>query len=126
MTRFAWTLAVVAIGCSNKLSGSLDINGNTFTPTSCENLQRIGQRGVELHDDAYKKIRIVERPDGSADVYWFASSGKGTKIADCATLTVRDQNSTVNKVKNIMGTAKLDCSKGDDEIKGNVTFENCH
>jgi len=29
-------------------------------------------------------------------------------------------------VKNVMGRAKLDCSKDDDALSGSVTFENCH
>ncbi len=120
-------LAVALLGCSNKLTGSLDVGGKTFTPTSCSNMQRIGQSGVELSDEGGRRVRIIERADGGADVFWFtSSSGKGTKFGDCATLTIRPQNSSVNKVTNVMGKAKVDCHKGDDEVSGTVTFENCH
>lgn len=128
MTRRLIVLLFVTVcGCSNKLTGSLEINGKSFTPTACENLVRIGQRGVELRDESSRKVRLIERPDGGADVYWFPSgSGKGTKYADCATLTLETQSSKINNVKNIKGKAKLDCSKDDDGLSGSVTFENCH
>jgi len=61
---------ITLCGCSNKLSGSLEINGKSFTPTACENLVRIGQRGVELRGESSRKVRLIERPDGGADVYW--------------------------------------------------------
>ena len=120
-------LPIVAFGCSNELSGSISLSEGKFVPTSCQNLVRIGQRGVELEDDKSRRVRLIELPDGSADAIWFeGSSGKGKKFSDCVTLSVRDQKSTVNKVKNVMGEAELDCQKGDDELSGKVTFENCH
>lgn len=120
-------LPIVAFGCSNKLSGSISLSEGKFVPTSCQNMARIGQRGVELADDESRRLRLIELPDGSADAYWFeGSSGKGKKLSDCVTLSVQDQKSTVNKVRNVMGKAELDCHRGDDELTGTVTFENCH
>ncbi len=120
-------LPVVAFGCSTKLSGSISLSEGKFVPTSCQSMARIGQRGVELEDDKGRRVRLIELPDGSADAFWFeGSSGKGKKFGDCVTLSVKDQNSTVNKVKNVMGKAELDCHKGDNELTGTVTFENCH
>lgn len=120
-------LAVLVLGCTNKLTGSVEVDGKTFKPTACYNMQRIGQSGVELEDDSSHRIRVIERPDGGADVFYFtSSSGKGQKFGDCATLTLKGQNSTVNKVKNVMGKVKFDCHKDDEEISGSVTFENCH
>lgn len=127
MVRWFPFVCVLLAGCSNKLSGSLEHGGEAFTPTSCENLARVSQRGVELIDARNHRVRIVERVDGSADAYWFEEAGgKGTKFSDCATLTIKDQSSTVNKMRNVMGKAKLDCRKGDNELTGTVTFENCH
>jgi hypothetical protein len=119
--------AIIALGCSNKISGSLEVKGKTFKPTGCNNLARMSLRGVELEDEGYRRVRVVERADGGADVYWMGTSTeKGEKFKDCATLSLKNQNSSVNKVTNVMGSVKLDCHKDDEEITGSVTFENCH
>lgn len=125
--RFLLLAGVLVVGCSNKLTGELTYKGKSFVPIRCSNMQRIGQRGVELEDASYRRVRIIERPDGGADAYWFSdSSGKGIKFGDCAKLTLNEQNSSVNKVHNVMGKVKLECEKSDDELTGTVTFENCH
>lgn len=120
----AITLTLSA-GCSNKLSGSLDVDGETFRPTSCKSLARMGRTGVEVEAADGERFRFAERADGAGEVFHFARGEKvGKLLGACAELHVEAQSSSVNKVTNVMGKAVVDCE--DHSVTGTVTFENCH
>jgi hypothetical protein len=119
-----WLTLVLVLGaCSNKLSGEVTVDGSPFKLDSCRSGQVYNFAGVELVAEDGRKLRLVMQPDGSADAYVFASgSATGDKVGSCGPVTVGQQNSTINNVRNVEGEARLDCAR----IKGNVKFENCH
>lgn len=126
MRRLLFALFFASLaGCTNKLEGSLDVDGTKFRPTSCRSLGPMGAMGVELEADDGRRFRFAERTDGTSDALFFAAGKKkGTRLGDCVNLTVAKQNSTVNKVTNVEGKVVADCT--DPEVKGTVTFQNCH
>ncbi|MBL8720096.1 MAG: hypothetical protein JNL79_29185 [Myxococcales bacterium] len=118
-------LVLPLAGCVAKLEGSIDLDGKTFRATSCRSLAPMGFQGVELEAADGARLRVVERADGDAEVFYFAASkNKGKKYGACATMKIQKQNSSVNKVTNVEGRVKLDCPDAD--AKGEIKFENCH
>jgi hypothetical protein len=122
------SLVLAAVGCSNKLSGSVTVNGEPFAIESCRNGVIHGFRGVELVDKTGMRLRVAALPSGEARVFVIpAGANVGKELAGaCGELVIEDQNSTINDVKNVKGTATLACALDGFEIKGKVTFENCH
>lgn len=132
--RRPWLIPTVLIAlwgscfCSNKLSGSVDVNGEKVTFGSCRNGAVYGFRGVELSGSNGMRLRLGLLPTGAAGVIVMPKGenvGKDLGI-ECGTLNLSDQNSTVNDVKNVQGKAILDCEGQGYKIKGEVSFENCH
>ncbi len=114
--------------CSNKLSGNVEVNGEKVGFNSCRNGLVYGFRGVELSGSNGMKLRLGHSPTGEMGVIVFAkgeSVGKELRVP-CGSLSLSDQNSTVNDVKNIQGKAVLDCTAEGYTLKGEVSFENCH
>jgi len=133
--RRSWFVMVVAAAavfpscfCSNKLSGSIQLNGETLSFSSCRNGQVHGFRGVELSAKNGVRLRIGVLPTGAAGVIVMpedAEVGVDLGVA-CGSLSLSDQNSTVNDVRNVEGKAVLDCEAQGYKVKGQVTFANCH
>ncbi|MBI5513202.1 MAG: hypothetical protein HY909_05500 [Deltaproteobacteria bacterium] len=123
-------LAGVALGgCRAKLTGQLTLNGATFTPTSCRSGAVFGFVGVDLINDAGAKLRLVALPDGQADALYFApGAATGIHLGPCGPLTVQRQNSRINSVYNVEGSAALQCAAagGTPAVAGSVQFANCH
>lgn len=120
-------VAVLWIGCSNKLSSDLDINGEKVKLTSCRNGMVYGFRGVELTAENGTRLRIAATPTGEADVVVMPSgSAKGDRLGNCGTFEIADQNSEVNDVKNVEGRATFDCKSTGFTVKGSSSFGNCH
>ena len=53
---------------------------------------------------------------------WYSAALMG----ECGSFKLEHQNSTVNDVKNVAGSAELDCKADGHSVKGKVSFENCH
>lgn len=122
----ALTMTTV-LGCSNELSGQLEVDGTPFVLDSCRSGQVRGFVGVELVATDGRRLAVVQTPTGSADVAVLPAGGDtGTRVPDCGAFTVADQHSTINDVKNVEGHAKLSCSANGHTVTGNVTFANCH
>lgn len=114
--------------CSNKLSGTVEINGEKVGWSSCRNGAVYGFRGVEVSGSNGMRLRLGLTPTGEMGVIVFdkgATVGKELGIV-CGSLTVNDQSSTVNDVKNVSGKAVLDCEAQGYKLKGDINFENCH
>jgi len=120
--------AVIAgFGCTNKLGGDLRVDGDKVSLSSCRNGVVYGYTGVELTTKSGVRIRIAASLTGEAEVVVVgAGATVGTELGRCGSLTVSDQNSTINDVKNVEGKATLDCSADGATIQGTVSFENCH
>ncbi|MBK7400069.1 MAG: hypothetical protein IPJ34_28410 [Myxococcales bacterium] len=124
-SRALLLLVLPLAGCTAKLEGSIDLDGKTFRAPSCRSLTPMGYTGVELEAADGARLRVVERADGDAEVFYFAASkNKGKSYGACATMKIQKQNSSVNKVTNVEGRVKLDCPDAD--AKGEIKFENCH
>lgn len=114
-------------GCKAKLGGDLTVDGKPFTLDSCRSGQAFGFSGVDLLDPDGKKLRLVVNPNGTGAAIVFPPGATvGEEVGPCGPLTVTAQNSTINSIKNVEGSATLDCTRGAHAIKGSVTFENCH
>jgi hypothetical protein len=130
--RHPWLIVTVVVAvcgaCSNKLGGSVEVNGEKVTFGSCRSGAVYGFRGVELSGSNGMRLRLGLIPTGAAGVIVMpkgADVGKDLGVA-CGTLTLSDQNSTVNGVKNVEGKAVLDCEAEGFKLKGEVSFKNCH
>lgn len=127
MRSLAILLLLLAAACSNKLGGEVEVNGEKQSLSSCRNGVVYGFRGVEVSMRSGMRLRIAATQTGEARlVYMPSGSSTGTDIGTCGTLSISDQNSTINDVKNVEGKAALDCATDGFSIKGELSFENCH
>jgi len=121
------SIASLAGGCSNKLSGAVEINGESYELASCRSGAVYGFRGVELTTKGGHRVRIAATQTGEG----FAAvmppgAATGTEVGTCGPFSVEDQNSTINDVKNVEGTATLACEGGGFKLEGEIAFANCH
>jgi hypothetical protein len=121
-------IVALVVSCSNKLSGSVEINGEKLQVESCRNGVVHGFRGVELTGTSGVRLRIAATPSGEAEVFVIdAGATVGKQVpGKCGALQISDQNSTINDVKNVEGKATLDCTADGFTVKGEISFENCH
>jgi len=113
--------------CSNKLGGDLKVNGEPFAPNACRSGQVFGFGGVEVTGAGGRRLRVLQTPTGEAQVVLFApGTAVGSDLGVCGTISISDQNSTINDVKNIQGKAQLSCAADGITIEGSLAFENCH
>ena len=127
--RWLWVVPAVFTGCfcSNKLGGDLQLNGQPFGASSCRNGARYGFAGVEVSGKDGWKLRFVQTPTGSANVVVFKPGiATGVELGECGTIRVEMQNSTVNDVKNVQGSAEVSCASDGLTVAGKLTFGNCH
>jgi hypothetical protein len=121
----ALPLLVLLAACSAKLSGSIDVDGKKFDISSCQSGQPLGFTGIQLTDESGRRLRLVANADGTANAIVFVGEAQGDDLGKCGTLEVHNQNSKINDVTNVEGTAKISCS-GSHKLEGTLTFENCH
>jgi hypothetical protein len=123
----AVSLPLVLIACTNKLSGELDVAGSKFVPESCRSGQALGFSGVELTAKDGRRIRVAQTASGDGFAIFFGPEDvSGTELGRCGPFQLETQSSTINNIRNVKGTAKLDCGTADIKVSGSVTFENCH
>jgi hypothetical protein len=119
--------ALLVAGCSAKLSGDVTVDGKPFKPTSCRSGQVYGFTGVELTAEDGTRLRVGTQPSGAANVYLMPpGTDRGIELEGCGTLAVTPQNSTINDIRNVEGTAKLACDVDGHSLKGEISFSNCH
>ena len=117
----------LAVACSSKTSGVLMIDGEKFSIDKCRSGQAFGFAGIQFNGDDGRRLRVFSVPDGTAEAALFPKgSDTGDRLGPCGTLVVKQQNSTINNVKNVKGRAKLSCNAAGHEVAGELTFENCH
>ncbi|MBN2801125.1 MAG: hypothetical protein JXX28_18445 [Deltaproteobacteria bacterium] len=116
-----WTLA-----CAGVVEGDLTLDGAPFSATSCASGAPQGFVGVDLLDDSGRKLRLETGADGQAFVRLFESGlSAAEELGTCGPMSLTEQNSEINGVKNVMGDAELSCS-GAHTLAGHVHYENCH
>jgi len=129
--RSAWCvvglLALSSTGCSAKLSGSITLDGKAFSPESCRSGQASGFNGVDLVGGDGTKLRLVSLPNGQSSALLFpAGAATAIELGSCGTFSVERQNSQINEIHNVKGSATLSCSVDGHSAAGSASFENCH
>lgn len=118
---------LIFAGCQAKLSSSVTVDGKPFSIESCRSGQVSGFTGVDLVQSDGTKLRLVALPSGKAAAHLFAAgSATSIEIGECGPLSVDRQNSQINDIYNVKGTATLSCTANGHSVAGNITFENCH
>lgn len=125
---------VVATGallaCRAKLSGNINVDGSNFKPSACRSGQANMPKfsGVDFTDGSGRRVRFVALESGSVRTFLFEPGArKGTLIGqDCGTLSVTEQNSEVNDVKNVQGNVSANCTGSGHHVTATMTFKNCH
>ena len=124
---YAVPLVLCTCVCSNKLGGDLKLDGQPFVAKSCRSGKVYGFAGVEVTGASGHRLRVIHTPTGEAQVVVFApGNAVGKDLGTCGTITVSEQNSTINDVKNVEGKASLSCQADGLALAGTLTFENCH
>lgn len=86
-----------------------------------------GFNGLEISDANGKRIRMFANPDGTTNAALFDPGAvMGVNLGNCGGLAMKTQNSRINSIHNIQGTAQLSCERAGHKLTGNVEFENCH
>lgn len=120
-------ICLALLGCSNKLEGDIEVDGEEFELDSCRSGQVYGFVGVELEAEDGRRLRIVNTPTGEpVAVVLPSGSSSGVEVGTCGSFRIERQNSTVNNVTNVEGSADLECEGNGHSVKGTVEFENCH
>src|SRR5256885_713322 len=70
-------LLVFLAACSAKLSGSITIDGKPLDISSCRSGQPMGFAGIQIEDDAGRRLRLVANADGTANAILFAGEAQG-------------------------------------------------
>jgi hypothetical protein len=137
LSLVACLFILVGSGCSNKLSGSVDVTTKahgdySIKPGQCISGEREDFFGADLREgDDDKIIRVMKDPkEGYSVRINVPGSKKAVVVNDdvCSTFKVRvkKQKSTINDVTNVKGRIKLDCKVGTTTVEANIRFENCH
>jgi hypothetical protein len=120
-------LGTLLLACTAKISSDLTVDGKELKPTACRSGQPMGFAGVELRGSSDVRVRLFADPAGYANaVLLGVGPAAPVELGRCGSITVETQNSTVNDVRNVKGTATLECTTDGHSLKGKVTFENCH
>lgn len=126
MKRYAcFLLALTA--CAAHVTSSLEVDGTAFVPTTCRSGQARGFAGVELADDQQRRLRLVQALDGTFQAVYFPPGHPvGQNLGSCGTMTLQNGVAVVNGIRNVEGSATLDCGGGSHTLRGSVTFKGCH
>lgn len=136
-----WMLGLVCVAlvaaCSNNLTGTADVKTLesgpfSLAPDTCYSGEREAYFGVQLEDKkSGSMMRLVKDPvKGYTAVVRLPKSDKALTVTPegCAKFDVHieTQSSTINNIRNIKGRADIDCISGENSLRANLTFENCH
>lgn len=130
MRRFAASICLAALalaGCQSKVTGTLEVDGTPFVVKQCRSGQAFGFAGIELTDEANRRLRLFLNPDGTAAAALFkGDSATGDRLGQCGTLRMEAQSSRINSITNVRGAAQLACATSNHKVAGGLEFENCH
>jgi len=130
MRKFAALICLAAlalVGCTSKVTGTLEVDGSPFAVEECRSGQAFGFSGIELKDKTGRRLRLLANGDGTCTAALFkGDSPTGDRVGQCGTLEMQAQSSRINSITNVMGKAQLACEAADHKIAGSIEFENCH
>ena len=127
---------------SGRLEGKGTIGSWTFEQGTCYSGQREQYFGVIGYGPDGSGIAVKLVKDGVRGWTAVVNQAENCKAEvekggchatvfapnDCTTLDVdiHDTNTTINDIRAVDGTAKVDCSNDGGAIKGTLTFDRCH
>jgi hypothetical protein len=127
LTVFICLAALALSGCQSKVSGTLEVDGSSFSIQQCRSGQAFGFSGIELSDTTGRRLRLLANADGTCTAALFkGDSPTGDGLGQCGTLAMEAQSSRINSITNVRGKAKLACGVGNHKVAGEIEFENCH
>jgi hypothetical protein len=128
MRSILFTLVAVAcFACTSKVEGSLEVDGAPFAIDECRSGQALGFNGIQLNGKDGRRVRMLAMADGTTNVALFGKDAAvGDQLGQCGTLAVKAQNSRINSINNLEGSAHLDCAAFGHSVVGKIKFENCH
>jgi hypothetical protein len=113
--------------CKSEVASDIYVDGVKFEASECRSGEAFGFSGIQLEHADGRRLRMLARADGSMELALFpAGSDKGELFGECGSMATQAQNSKINGIKNLEGTAQLSCTKDGREIRGTVRFKNCH
>ena len=118
------------LACKSKTGGTLTVDGAGFEIDEC----RSGQAnvpafdGVDFLDSSGRRVRFLLQTSGNVQVFFLPSGATTTDMLgeSCGTMSMQQQNSEVNGVKNVKGSVSANCTGGGHTVVAAVNFENCH
>lgn len=130
----AWPLALTALVCACaptfKPTGSLTIDGASFTPVRCQVLTR---GGIELADARGARLELSLPParldawkdiSGNPTATYAPSGGTAVVLGACGSLTLTGEGYHGSGKRAASGTMSLDCAGGV-TVKGDLSFTGC-
>lgn len=113
--------------CTAKITGDLQVDGAPFQVKDCRSGQAMGFSGILLIDGGGRQLRLLASGDGTMVAALFPpEAARGDSLGTCGTLAMQAQNSRINSIVNVQGTAALQCEAVGHKISGKITFANCH
>ena len=91
-------LAVLgSAGCQSKVTGTLEVDGSPFAAKLCRSGQAFGFNGIELSDEAGRRLRLLANADGTCTAALFKGDGAtGDTLGPCGALRMQAQSSRIN------------------------------
>src|SRR2546423_1564952 len=118
---------LLLLACHSKIVGELQVDGAPFAITECRSGQSLGFSGIMLADGGGRHLRLLASADGTTGAAQFPPGpAGGDSLGNCGTLAMQAQNSRINNIANLKGTATLQCEAVGHKISGKIDFENCH
>ncbi len=121
------SLSVALVACAAHVGSSIMVDGSRFSPRTCRSGQAMGFSGVELADELGQRLRLARLLDGTFQaVYFPAGSEMGENLGACGTMNIEEGGAVINGIRNVKGSATLDCGGTKHRVTGNLRFEGCH
>jgi hypothetical protein len=123
---------------TNHLTGTITSSGGelgawTIQPDSCQSGEREQFRGVQLFagDSNKHGTAFISPFGGEQQISINLDHGGKARLfssSDCKVLDgeIQRQNSRVNRIYNVSGHVRFDCTYNEEHVTGDLTFENCH
>ena len=72
------------VGCTAKVTGTLQVDGTSFAVGQCRSGQAFGFSGIELADATGRRLRLLANPDGTCTAALFSgNSSTGDRLGQC-------------------------------------------
>lgn len=124
-----WLIPILVLlgACSAVVKSDLRVDDAAFPVAECRSGQIWGFSGIQFAAADGRRLRLTANADGTADAALFEPHAVvGAPLGACAVLTMRMQNSRINGIANLEGSAAFQCAASGHRLEGTLQFENCH